>query len=467
MALAPPLALATVSGLRGQPTADPKEGHKSTGAETGWIFVTEKVLANGGFGIAHFARVEHPEGKEPVVLKEFKDLTEDEDMDEYDHELQMLRLAKELAVPNVNELVDEAEDEEGNLYLVLKYSNIGAMDQERTVAQGPFLKHDKPWELHPRWCKARDVAGVVVRSLVQVARALQGLHQHNILHRDVKAGNVFWSGEESDCSTWQAVLGDLGVAIQMPEALVADTQPGNRYAIERVEPSLLQQVIEGGSAVCWSPEVKQWADQKKAEHSPDRYNVGPFAPLSSYDMFGVGKLMSALTTQALGGDNYEMAPGPELDAFLAGLPGDSDAKETWVRNRDTYNALMALAKRATSEAPQDRCTDEELVGRLAEIQDSLGPGHQGQPPQEEAVAGDLAPPPPPSSEHRQPGVRRRRRHADSKKAAQKRPAEQLSDELNSDKKLLKKAHARERYRAQRREKAAQKQSQRKGSGKRH
>lgn len=61
--------------------------------------------------------------------------------------------------------------------------------------------------------------------VVDIASALQALHEHGLVHRDVKPGNVIWSEQRG------GVLIDLGFAVQGDEAAGGDTTAGTVHYI--------------------------------------------------------------------------------------------------------------------------------------------------------------------------------------------------------------------------------------------
>lgn len=99
-------------------------------------------------------------------------------------------IGRRLVHPNLRQ-VYAAGGPDDNPYLVLEYVEGGTLAE---IVRGPL-----PIEL-----------GVWIAK--EVARALQALHQHGILHRDVKPKNIFVA------STGEVKLADLGLAVDLDEA---------------------------------------------------------------------------------------------------------------------------------------------------------------------------------------------------------------------------------------------------------
>lgn len=100
---------------------------------------------------------------------------------------------------------------------------------------------------------------VVVRLSVQVARALVFLHEKNIIHRDIKPGNILLDAE--DLAQANVVLSDLGLAKVAPE--------------QRSSAGML--ISTGGQARfgTWdymAPE--QWIRSKDVDPKTDVYSLG-------------------------------------------------------------------------------------------------------------------------------------------------------------------------------------------------
>lgn len=74
--------------------------------------------------------------------------------------------------------------------------------------------------------------------LLQLADALAHMHSRRVLHRDVKAANIFLSAPQGSAGVQLVKLGDLGVArVLSADALMAETMIGTPYYLS---PELVQ-----------------------------------------------------------------------------------------------------------------------------------------------------------------------------------------------------------------------------------
>jgi serine/threonine-protein kinase len=154
-----------------------------------------RLLGEGGMGRV-FEAVREPDG-DRVAVKLLKPVPgADEEVRR--RFLREARTARSLEHPRLVGVLDAGEDD-GQMYLVMRYVE-GRSLQERIDEEGALPVPD-----------AVRVAG-------QVAEALDALHAAGVVHRDVKAANVFLDG------AGDAVLGDLGLA--RPPGASALTAPG-------------------------------------------------------------------------------------------------------------------------------------------------------------------------------------------------------------------------------------------------
>jgi ABC-type branched-subunit amino acid transport system substrate-binding protein/streptogramin lyase len=153
----------------------------------------ERLIAAGGMGRVYLARDETL--KRPVALKVVADELAD-DPHYRDRFLLEAELAARLEHPAIVP-VYAAGESDGELYLAMRFVDGGTL-ADRLDAEGRF----DPEEL--------------VRLLGPVAEALDAAHRVDLIHRDVKPGNVLLDGS-------RAYLADFGLARQTaaPESLVS------------------------------------------------------------------------------------------------------------------------------------------------------------------------------------------------------------------------------------------------------
>ncbi len=131
----------------------------------------------------------------------------------FDHQHQRMVIIKALTEPAAPLRVREQLRVEGEIGRRLAHPNL-----RQVYAAGG--RHDNPY-LVLEYVEGSTLAEVVQKPLPielcvwiagEVARALQALHQHGILHRDVKPKNIFLA------STGEVKLADLGLAVDLNEA---------------------------------------------------------------------------------------------------------------------------------------------------------------------------------------------------------------------------------------------------------
>lgn len=152
-------------------------------------------LGTGSFGDVFLTSSPNGKGDTEFAIKVFRahDIAEGPDVEHTARFLWEAEAASRVQHPNIVRIYDYGWDEETNLlYLVMEY------------VEGRSLK-DQIIESTPR--SHADCIHLVL----QVARALEAIHSHNILHRDVKPHNVLVT------SDMQAKLTDFGI-VKMPES---------------------------------------------------------------------------------------------------------------------------------------------------------------------------------------------------------------------------------------------------------
>ena len=141
----------------------------------------ERLVGEGGMGAVYRASA----GGRPVALKVLKDrLSKDAEVQRrFRHEA---RAASQIQHKHLVPLVDFGEVD-GRPYLVMPFVG-GQTLEERIAAGGPLPLHQ------------------AVRMTGQVASALDAIHAHGLVHRDVKSSNIMIDEEGS------ASLTDFGLA---------------------------------------------------------------------------------------------------------------------------------------------------------------------------------------------------------------------------------------------------------------
>ena len=98
--------------------------------------------------------------------------------------------------------VHDAGVQDGMLYLVMEYVPDGSLAD--AIRPGPAQKLKPP--LQP---------DLVAELISQVAAALQYTHEHGVVHRDVKPGNIL--ARRTPEGKWQLLLADYGIARGIPD----------------------------------------------------------------------------------------------------------------------------------------------------------------------------------------------------------------------------------------------------------
>lgn len=174
----------------------------------------EEALGEGGMGIV-FRAVREPDGQIVALKVLRRALSADES---YQHRfLREARVASEVRHRHLVPILDAGEAN-GRFFLAAEYVAGGSL--EGRIASAGKLPLDE-----------------VVRVAAQVGSALDALHQHGLVHRDVKPANVLIRPDGS------AVLTDFGLA--KGRAYTVLTKPGQVMGtIDYLAPEL----IRGGQA---------------------------------------------------------------------------------------------------------------------------------------------------------------------------------------------------------------------------
>jgi serine/threonine-protein kinase len=155
----------------------------------------EQLLGEGGMGLVF--RAVHESSDDVAALKVLKaELTEDEIYRQrFVHEA---RSAAEVHHPHLVPILD-AGDIDGRSYLATAFVD-GTTLEERVQSNGPLPVSE------------------LVRVIGEIGAGLDALHEHHLIHRDVKSANILVAGDGT------ALLSDFGLA--KGRAYTVLTRPG-------------------------------------------------------------------------------------------------------------------------------------------------------------------------------------------------------------------------------------------------
>lgn len=142
-----------------------------------------RCLGQGGMGAVYLAERDDQEYHQQVAIKVIGGFPGDQALESLRRERQILA---ELSHPNIARLLDGGSTEDGQPYLVMEYID----------------------GLHIlQWCRENDVDRARrIRLMLKICEAVHFAHQHLIVHRDIKPGNVLITTDG------QPMLLDFGIA---------------------------------------------------------------------------------------------------------------------------------------------------------------------------------------------------------------------------------------------------------------
>lgn len=166
-----------------------------------------RVLGKGSFGEAHL--VSRCSDGRHAVCKMVNLLTMNEkERKEAENEVAVLRRLKH---PNVVEYIGSA-NHNGTLQIMMEFCNAGDLEQLIRKQKGVHFSEE-----------------VIARIFVQMAQAVRYLHERRILHRDLKAQNVFLMQKDAG-GPLIVKLGDFGISTVLRNTLaLAKTVCGTPY----------------------------------------------------------------------------------------------------------------------------------------------------------------------------------------------------------------------------------------------
>lgn len=185
-----------------------------------------KELGNGSFGTVYL--VQHRHDKAVFHVAKTIKLTHLSDK-ERELALQEASYLQKVSHPNVISYVT-CFLEEKRLHIIMEYADKGDLGQKIRRRRDDNRTFSESG---------------VMRYIVQLALALQHIHGHNILHRDVKPTNIFLTGHDEEVK-----LGDFGVA-RIIDSFThgAETQIGTPHYLP---PEVINMEKYGTSSELWS-----------------------------------------------------------------------------------------------------------------------------------------------------------------------------------------------------------------------
>lgn len=286
------------------------------------------ILGQGGFGITYLGVQSGLDRK--VAIKEFfiREMCDRDDstnhvtlgtegsretVDMYRQKfLKEARSIAQLNHPNIVRIIDVFE-ENGTAYYVMEY------------AEGGSLK-DKVKE------KGSLSEAVAIRYIIQVAEALDYIHQRNMNHLDVKPGNIMLNEKD------ETLLIDFGLSKQYDASSGSQTSSTPVGISEEYAP--MEQYKKGGVSV-FSPETDIYAlgatffnllTGATPPSASDVYEDG--IPVKELESKGVSRKAIGVICQAMAGRKKDRLKSAQ--AFINALSKSNKAKsKTNVKNKDT------------------------------------------------------------------------------------------------------------------------------------
>lgn len=189
-------------------------------------FKVEKLLGKGSYGTVY--KVRRVSDGKFYAIKEvnIRSMTKAE----REEALNEIRLLASVYHPNITGYF-ESFHADGKLFITTEFAERGDLADfiKKKEGERKFLAEDRIWSI-----------------LIQTLLALKVLHDRNILHRDIKAANIFLSGADSEI----VKLGDLGVAkLLKRKDQLAQTSIGTPYYIS---PEIWNHKPYDGKSDVWS-----------------------------------------------------------------------------------------------------------------------------------------------------------------------------------------------------------------------
>jgi eukaryotic-like serine/threonine-protein kinase len=294
----------TDSGLRSVP--------RSAGGQPPSRYAITGTLGEGGMSVVYSAVDQHL-GRE-VAVKVFKHAISGEDSVRQEAEIDLLAGLSHHAIVT---LIDAgiAPDPAGIPHRYLVLERVDGVDLRRRL-EGSALS-------------LRHIAEIAC----DLAEALEYVHLHGVIHRDLKPGNILIVSDEENSGRMGARLTDFGIALA--SGMERATMEG----------------VTTGTAAYLSPEQARGDELTGAS-----------------DIYALGLVLLECHTRTLA------FPGNPVQSALARLSGDPDIPD------DLPEAWRMLLRAMTARDPAERPVGRELVEALRQLEAGESRRHRAEPP---------------------------------------------------------------------------------------
>ena len=235
-------------------------------------YVIEGTLGKGSYGNVYLCRDEIT--KEHVTLKKIQVKNDPQARKNVQSEATLLR---ELRHPSIISLIDSFFSDDGDFCIILEYAD--AKDLNYFIRNHQNIPEKK-----------------VLQIFTQIILALQFIHEKGVLHRDIKAANVFLF------KNGLVKLGDFGISRKMGEGELASTIIGTPYFMcpELVQGKSYTYPADIWAAGCVLFEMLthehafKGSSRKELFTNITRYNIGEFPKEYSQELVNLMKWMLSM-----------------------------------------------------------------------------------------------------------------------------------------------------------------------------
>lgn len=308
----------------GAPASSGRPQTLPTGSRVG-DYVVEQSIAHGSFGVVY--RAVHAESGERAAVKVLHPelVFTREAVVRFEREIQAIR---RIDHPNVIRILDFGESDGGRPFFAMEL--LGGVDLQSYIISHGRLSPEETLDI-----------------LEPVCEALSAVHKSSIVHRDLKASNVFIADE--GCRP-RVVLLDFGVAKVLDDAGPGITTPTHLL----------------GTPACMAPE------QIRGQQADARTDVYALGALAYYMLTGKLPFLDSTLATLLHmhlwvhppSPSREAPVGPELDGVvLRAMAKDPAARyQTAGEFIEGLRAAVAAARR--SAVPPPGSSEERRVGAI-------------------------------------------------------------------------------------------------------